>query len=120
MLRGRVVELLTSSGLSKKITAAPEEESVQHCTVVAFRPNLDRSRGARTVRIEQFIAAATMHYRVMKAAVTKAAVMRVGNEQVLLVRCPTCGARAREKCELNTGLPRTDPHPARRLAAEKR
>ena len=26
------------------------------------------------------------------------------------VRCPTCGAGPRQKCELNTGQPRTAPH----------
>ena len=29
----------------------------------------------------------------------------------LSVRCPTCSARPGEKCELSTGLPRTEPHP---------
>jgi len=45
--------------------------------------------------------------------------MKAVKEQALGVRCPTCGARPKEKCELCTGLPRTDPHPARSLAAEK-
>jgi hypothetical protein len=88
----------------------------------SFRIFIEWTKGTEpgAVRIDQFIFAGTMHDRVMKAAVIKAAVMRIGDGQVLLVRCPTCGARAREKCELNTGLPRTDPHPARRLAAEKK
>jgi predicted amidophosphoribosyltransferase len=43
------------------------------------------------------------------------------NEQALTVRCPTCGAKVGEKCELSTGLLRTEPHRDRRLAsAEKR
>jgi len=33
----------------------------------------------------------------------------------LAVRCPTCGAKPGEKCELSTGLPRTEPHRDRRL-----
>ncbi len=44
--------------------------------------------------------------------------MKVLMEQALLIRCPICGAKPKEKCELSTGLPRTDPHPARCLAAE--
>lgn|GEM_PF-7096865 len=35
---------------------------------------------------------------------------------VLSVPCPTCGAKSGEKCELSTGLPRTEPHRDRRLA----
>jgi hypothetical protein len=46
-------------------------------------------------------------------------VMKAVKQQALGVRCPTCGANPKEKCELNTGLPRTEPHPARSLAAEK-
>ena len=39
-------------------------------------------------------------------------------EQLLAVRCPTCGAAPGEKCELSTGQPRTSPHRDRRLAAK--
>jgi hypothetical protein len=35
------------------------------------------------------------------------------------VRCPTCGAKPGEKCELSTGLPRTEPHRDRRLAGSE-
>jgi len=46
--------------------------------------------------------------------------MKVTEKQVLRVPCPTCGAKRGEKCELNTGMPRTEPHRDRRLvAAEK-
>lgn len=45
--------------------------------------------------------------------------MKAEKEQALGVRCPTCGAKPREKCELSTGLPRTEPHTARLLAVEK-
>jgi hypothetical protein len=38
-------------------------------------------------------------------------------KQRLAVRCPTCGARPGEKCELGTGQPRTYPHRDRRLVA---
>ena len=31
---------------------------------------------------------------------------------------PTCGAGPGEKCELSTGLPRTEPHRYRRLVAK--
>jgi len=43
--------------------------------------------------------------------------MKVSEKKVLSVRCPTCGAKPGEKCELSTGLPRTDAHRDRRLAA---
>jgi hypothetical protein len=36
---------------------------------------------------------------------------------MLSVRCPTCGAAPGEKCELGTGMPRTNPHRDRRLIA---
>jgi hypothetical protein len=39
-------------------------------------------------------------------------------KQALTVRCPTCGAKPGEKCELTTGEPRTDPHRDRRLIAK--
>ena len=42
------------------------------------------------------------------------------NKLILAVSCPTCGAAPREKCELNSGQPRTAPHRYRRLdAADK-
>lgn len=43
--------------------------------------------------------------------------MKVSEKQALKVRCPTCGAKPGEKCELGTGVPRTNPHRDRRLAA---
>jgi hypothetical protein len=36
-------------------------------------------------------------------------------KQVQAIRCPTCGAGPGEKCELNTGQPRSGPHRDRRL-----
>ncbi|MFY9951190.1 MAG: hypothetical protein WA261_01695 [Candidatus Sulfotelmatobacter sp.] len=45
------------------------------------------------------------------------AAMKAKKEQALSVRCPTCGAKPGEKCELSTGQPRTAPHRDRRLAA---
>jgi len=33
---------------------------------------------------------------------------------------PTCGAKPGQKCELSTGLPRTEPHRDRRLAAAEK
>ena len=39
-------------------------------------------------------------------------------EQIQAVPCPTCGAQPREKCELNSGQPRSEPHLDRRLAAK--
>ncbi len=46
--------------------------------------------------------------------------MTVKQEQALTVRCPTCGAKPGEKCELSTGQPRTEPHRDRRLAAAEK
>jgi hypothetical protein len=46
--------------------------------------------------------------------------MRDKREQTLAVRCTTCGAKPGEKCELSTGLPRTDPHQDRRLTASEK
>jgi hypothetical protein len=38
-------------------------------------------------------------------------------KQILFVPCPTCGAAAKEVCELHTGAPRTEPHRDRKLSA---
>jgi hypothetical protein len=38
-------------------------------------------------------------------------------KQILVVRCPTCGASQGERCQLATGQPRTEPHRDRRLIA---
>ena len=46
--------------------------------------------------------------------------MKAETEPALGVRCPTCGAKPRERCELNNGFPRTYSHQAREAAAEKR
>ena len=43
--------------------------------------------------------------------------MKAKKEQALTVRCPSCGAKPRQKCELSTGQPRTNPHRDRRLVA---
>jgi len=44
--------------------------------------------------------------------------MKHSLKKILGTRCPTCGAKAGEKCELTTGQPRVSPHRNRRLAAE--
>jgi hypothetical protein len=41
--------------------------------------------------------------------------MTAKEKRILAVRCPTCGAKVGEKCELGTGQPRTEPHRDRRL-----
>lgn len=41
-------------------------------------------------------------------------------KQILAFPCPTCGAAPGVKCELSTGLPRFEPHQARRLLARER
>lgn len=43
--------------------------------------------------------------------------MKATKKEALATRCPTCGAKPGEKCELGTGQPRTDPHRDRRLVA---
>jgi hypothetical protein len=43
---------------------------------------------------------------------------KLGPKQVLAIRCPTCGAKPKEKCELSTGQPRTEFHRDRRLIAK--
>jgi hypothetical protein len=44
------------------------------------------------------------------------AAMKSPKDPTLAIRCPTCGAKVGEKCELSTGQPRTSPHRDRRLA----
>lgn len=44
--------------------------------------------------------------------------MKVLRELALRIRCPVCGAKPKQKCELSTGLPRTEPHLERCLAVE--
>ncbi|MHB8606870.1 MAG: zinc finger domain-containing protein [Candidatus Acidiferrales bacterium] len=38
-------------------------------------------------------------------------------EQVSSVPCPTCGVPAGERCVLNTGVPRSNPHIDRKFVA---
>ena len=38
-------------------------------------------------------------------------------KQLSSVRCPTCGAAVGERCVLNAGGPRFEPHPDRKLSA---
>jgi len=45
--------------------------------------------------------------------------MKAKLKDALAVRCPTCGAKPGEQCELSTGLPRTNPHRERRLVASE-
>jgi hypothetical protein len=40
-------------------------------------------------------------------------------DQLLSVPCPTCGAAINERCELNTGDPRNEPHRDRKLIAAR-
>ena len=37
-------------------------------------------------------------------------VERRSPKQTFAIRCPTCGAKAGEKCELSSGQPRHTPH----------
>jgi hypothetical protein len=45
--------------------------------------------------------------------------MKVPKNPILAIRCPTCGAKPGEKCELSTGQPRTTPHRERRLSRQR-
>jgi hypothetical protein len=38
-------------------------------------------------------------------------------KQISAVPCPTCGAAARERCELHSGAPRSEPHVERKFSA---
>jgi len=40
-------------------------------------------------------------------------------KQLTSVPCPTCGAAAGERCVLNSGAPRAEPHVDRKFAAAK-
>jgi hypothetical protein len=42
----------------------------------------------------------------------------LATEKIYAVSCPTCGAQPRQKCELHSGQPRTEPHRDRCLSAE--
>jgi hypothetical protein len=46
--------------------------------------------------------------------------MKAEKKTALIVRCPTCGAKPGEECEINSGLPRSESHPARNAAAERK
>jgi len=70
---------------------------------------MDPAEIARWSQLTIFVGEVTVHYAGMKAK----------QKQALAVRCPTCGAKPGEKCELSTGLPRTEPHRDRRLAASE-
>ena len=47
-------------------------------------------------------------------------IMKAENDKTLIVRCPTCGAKPGEKCEINNGMLRSESHADRRSAAEKK
>jgi len=63
------------------------------------------------VKIDHSCASVLRHYLF---AVKK----ELSPKQVLVNRCPTCGAKPGEKCELATGQPRINPHRDRRLIAK--
>jgi hypothetical protein len=61
------------------------------------------SKLGKVVRIDQSWSPVLRHYRItMKSPLTL--------EQVLVVRCPACGAEQGKMCELTTGQPRIEPH----------
>jgi len=41
-------------------------------------------------------------------------------KNALTIRCPTCGAKPKEQCELNTGQPRNEPHRDRRIIGKRK
>ena len=45
--------------------------------------------------------------------------MKAKKDPALALRCPTCGAKPGERCELSTGQPRSAPHRDRRLEASE-
>jgi hypothetical protein len=44
---------------------------------------------------------------------------KLSAKQMLAVRCPTCSAKPGVKCQLATGLPRSNPHRDRRVVAKE-
>ncbi|MGA8502391.1 MAG: hypothetical protein WB683_12645 [Candidatus Sulfotelmatobacter sp.] len=64
----------------------------------------------QVVKIDHFFSCGLWEYRAMK--------QQLSPKQILAVRCPTCGAAPGKKCELATGLPRTEPHRDRRVIAK--
>jgi hypothetical protein len=78
-------------------------------TKVLSCSSIQRKGTRKLVKIDQRITIATVHYAAMKAK----------KDAALTVRCPTCGAKPGEKCELSTGQPRSAPHRDRRLEASK-
>jgi len=71
------------------------------------------------MRLAKDCAMVTIDHLCLRTAVHCVA-MKIKPKQALAVRCPTCGAKPGEKCELSTGLPRTEPHRDRRLAASEK
>jgi hypothetical protein len=69
--------------------------------------SIQRKWSCKLVKIDQ---------RTVLAAVQNAA-MKAKKDLALAIRCPTCGAKPGERCELSTGQPRSAPHRDRRLEA---
>jgi hypothetical protein len=72
------------------------------------------------MRLAETVRLITIDHRAVEQLLDHAlmkAKKKAKKEKVLTVRCPTCGANVGQKCELSTGLPRTDPHRDRRLLA---
>jgi hypothetical protein len=67
-------------------------------------------QGEEVIIIDHQVGCALKHYFDMKR--------EVNPQKALTVRCPTCGAKPGEKCELTTGQPRAEPHRDRRLLAK--
>jgi hypothetical protein len=59
--------------------------------------------GNNVFKIDQISAVTKSHHAEMKRK-------ELTREQALASPCPTCGARIGQRCELNTGLPRANPH----------
>ena len=78
----------------------------RHATSIRFRARLELVSIAQTLVSCRGIICCVDAKRIAKLT--------------LAAPCPTCGAAPGQKCELNTGYPRTTPHRDRRLdAADK-
>jgi hypothetical protein len=89
---------------------SPRCQHIKTANAIQAVPRSKFGEGDSVVKIDHLAAE---QRRIMWA-------MKVSEKQVLAVPCPTCGAKRGEKCALTTGLPRTDPHRDRRLAAAEK
>jgi len=123
----RTLQLIRQAKSAARVSTSPEP-AWKECDVAGREKRVhieghNPTRGTRRPRLpnhSQELGLLNVLFKIDQLPIESAAhhvTMKVSEKQTLSVRCPTCGARPGEKCELSTGLPRTDPHRDRRLAA---